>query len=64
MHEFEIIKPLGKGGFSEVFKARSMRDGKMYAIKKVDLKVINVHDYEIIRDEVAIHSTLNNPGVV
>ena len=35
IHDFEITKQLGKGGFSEVFKGKSKKDGKIYAVKKV-----------------------------
>ncbi|NWH90282.1 E2AK2 kinase, partial [Aegithalos caudatus] len=34
---FEDIKPIGKGGFGNVFKATSKSDKKIYAIKRVEL---------------------------
>ena len=32
--EIDFIKPLGKGGFSEVYKATEKKTGKVYAIKR------------------------------
>jgi serine/threonine protein kinase len=38
MEEFEILEKLGEGGFGEVFKAKSLKDGKIYAIKEIKNK--------------------------
>ena len=32
--EIDFMKPLGKGGFSEVYKATEKKTGKIYAIKR------------------------------
>lgn len=64
MQEFEIQKQLGKGGFSEVYRAKNRRDGRVYAVKKVDLNQINIDDFEIIRDEAGIHSQIRGEGIV
>ncbi len=35
MRDFEIIRKLGEGAFSEVYKVRRLSDGLEYALKKV-----------------------------
>jgi serine/threonine protein kinase len=35
IREFELQKPLGKGGFSEVYRGLCKKDGRTYAVKKV-----------------------------
>jgi hypothetical protein len=35
--DFDLSHPLGKGGFSQVFRGKSKKDGKTYAVKKVAL---------------------------
>ena len=38
--DFEILKKIGSGGFSTVFLARMKIDGKMFAIKVIDKKMM------------------------
>lgn len=37
IRDFDLLQPLGKGGFSQVFRGKSKKDGKTFAIKKVAL---------------------------
>jgi len=37
LKDFEVLKLLGKGSFSEVFKVKRISDGQEYAMKKVKL---------------------------
>ena len=53
---------LGKGGFGAVVKARLKLDGRVYAIKKIQLR--NDETLSTILAEVKLLSTLNNPHVV
>jgi len=51
---YEIVRPLGKGGFGTVVEARSLADGKSFAMKvplMFDMACTNnnAHDDEIIR---------------
>jgi len=36
--DFELLKLIGKGGYSQVFMARKKDSGQMYAIKVMDKK--------------------------
>lgn len=53
---------LGRGGFGEVFKARSKVDGQLYAIKKVKARSSSALDP--VLGEVTVLSRLNHPNVV
>ena len=35
MNDFEILKPIGRGGFGEVNICRYKESGKIYAMKKI-----------------------------
>ena len=39
--DFEEIGKLGRGGFGEVVKARSRMEGIFYAVKKLNIELIN-----------------------
>ena len=41
MKGFEIIKKLGEGAYSTVYKVRRRADNKVYALKKVKMKTLN-----------------------
>lgn len=35
LDDYEVLKPIGKGKFSVVFKAKRRRDGQAVALKKI-----------------------------
>lgn len=78
--EFEEIEFLGKGGFGDVVKVsiyetvymlvivvlqvRNHLDGKIYAIKRIELHKDNKQMYKKITREVRLLSNLNHENVV
>jgi serine/threonine protein kinase len=38
--KFIILKTIGKGAFSVVYKVKRVEDNKLYALKKVPLKTL------------------------
>ena len=52
IHDFELLKVIGKGGYSTVFMARKKDSGNMYAIKVMDKKFLlhNMTPSAIVRE--------------
>ena len=64
MENFEIIKKLGTGSFSEVFKVLRISDGLEYAIKKVKLDKLSKKDWENALNEIRILASVNHKNVI
>ncbi|XP_077518070.1 polo like kinase SAK [Amblyomma americanum] len=66
IQDYEVFNFLGKGGFAEVYRARSKLNGLEVAIKMVDKGVLRRTGVSSTRvqQEVAIHSRLKHPAVV
>lgn len=59
--DFEEVGRLGKGGFGEVFKARSRMEGTFYAIKKIKHRA---HKLDSLLSEVLSLARLNHQYIV
>ena len=55
---FQLQKFLGKGTFGAVYMAKREKDGKMYAIKKVDTKKMNDSDRAEAVNEIRILASI------
>ena len=64
IQEFEIIKKLGSGTFSEVFKGRRKTDDKIYALKKVSLEPLSVKERQNALNEVRILASIQHPCII
>lgn len=64
LSEFQIIKEIGRGGFSKVYLALHKKTKMQYALKKLNLKKISQTDYKMIINELKIHSKLTHPNIV
>lgn len=64
LDNFEIIRKLGEGAFSSVFKASRKSDGECYALKKVKLGSLSVKEKENALNEVRILASINHPNIV
>ena len=64
IQEFEIIKKLGSGTFSEVFKVRRKTDDKIYALKKVSLEPLSVKERQNALNEVRILASIQHPCII
>jgi NIMA (never in mitosis gene a)-related kinase len=61
---FEILKLLGKGSFSEVFKVKRISDGQEYAMKKVKLYKLGKKEQENALNEIRILASVDHKNVI
>ena len=45
--EIDLKKPLGKGGFGDVYKAKEKNSGKNYAIKRIPIEKLEEDEIKI-----------------
>ncbi len=64
LKDFEILKLLGKGSFSEVFKVKRISDGQEYAMKKVKLYKLGKKEQENALNEIRILASVDHKNVI
>lgn len=64
LDNFEVMEELGSGTYSTVFKARRITDGKIYAIKKVNISQLNDKEKNNALNEITLLSNIKHPNVV
>jgi serine/threonine protein kinase len=67
LSNFEFLnndRILGEGSFSKVYKVKSKADGKIYALKQINLKLLSEREIENLQTEISLHRTLNHPNVI
>ena len=65
--KYELGDLLGKGAYSQVFKARHLDNGTVFAVKVINNKILSDNDKvkECINNELAIHQVLQScPHIV
>ena len=64
MDGFEILKKLGDGSYSIVYKVRRKADGNIYALKKVKLQNLSDKEKQNALNEVRILASVKSPFVI
>ena len=64
MDGFEILKKLGDGSYSVVYKVRRKADNNIYALKKVNLQKLKDKEKQNALNEVRILASIKSPFVV
>ena len=64
MDDFEIIKKIGEGSFSIVYKVRRKQDHTLYALKKVKLQRLKEKERDNALNEVRILASIKSPFVI
>ena len=64
MEGFEILKKLGDGSYSVVYKVRRKADNNIYALKKVNLQKLKDKEKQNALNEVRILASVKSPFVI
>jgi NIMA (never in mitosis gene a)-related kinase len=62
--DFEILKAIGKGSFSQVYLVKRKKDSKIYALKSVYLEMLEKKQQESSINEVRILASVQHPNVI
>lgn len=61
---FTIIKKLGDGAYSSVYKVKRFDDTEVYALKKVKMLSLSEKEKENALNEVRILASIDHPNVI
>lgn len=64
MDEFQIIKKLGDGAYSSVYKVKRVSDNSIYALKQVKMATLTEKERENALNEVRILASIEEPNVI
>lgn len=62
--DFTIIKKLGDGAYSSVYKVKRPEDNDIYALKKVKMLSLTEKEKENALNEVRILASIEHPNVI
>jgi serine/threonine protein kinase len=64
LKDFEIIEEIGKGAFGYVYKAKRVKDGEIYALKKVFMNKLKPKEKENSLNEIRILASITHNNVI
>jgi NIMA (never in mitosis gene a)-related kinase len=64
LSDFQIIKKLGDGAYSSVYKVRRHEDNDVYALKKVKMLNLSEKEKENALNEVRILASIEHQNVI
>jgi serine/threonine protein kinase len=64
LKDFQIIGEIGKGAFGYVYKAMRIKDGQIYALKKVVMNKLKLKEKENSLNEIRILASISHPNVI
>ena len=62
--DFTVIKKLGDGAYSSVYKVRRNADNQIYALKQVKMLQLTEKEKENALNEVRILASVDDPNVI
>lgn len=62
--DYELLKPIGKGKFAIVYRARRLSDGETVALKRINVDTIDDKAREKCLKEVQLLQSLDHPNVI
>lgn len=64
MGDYELIKKIGQGSYSSVYKCRHLKTGKIYAIKSILYNQFDDKEKENILNEIRILASIDHPNII
>lgn len=64
LSDYEVLTEIGKGAYSNVYKAKRISDQKIYALKKVKLTNLKEKEKRNALNEVRFLASIKNPNVI
>jgi NIMA (never in mitosis gene a)-related kinase len=64
LSDFSIIKKLGDGAYSSVFKVKRNDDSEFYSLKKVNMISLSEKERENALNEIRILASIDHPNVI
>merc|ERR1712223_918464 len=64
MQNFKVLKSLGEGAFSTVYKVKRISDGQEYALKKVKMGKLTEKEKLNALNEIRILASIQHPNIV
>ena len=64
LSDFQVIKKLGDGAYSSVYKVKRVDDNEFYALKKVKMMSLSEKEKENALNEVRILASIEQPNVI
>lgn len=64
LSDFQIIKKLGDGAYSSVYKVKRIADDQIYALKQVQMTKLTEKERENALNEVRILASIDEPNVI
>jgi serine/threonine protein kinase len=61
---FRLVKPLGKGGYAEVYLAENIHLGTQVAIKVLRTRLLQDYEQDQLRTEASVMMSLDHPHIV
>ncbi len=61
---FEELGKVGEGAYSQVFRVKRIRDGYIYALKKVKFVSLSEKEKQNALNEVRLLASVNHPNVI
>ena len=62
--DYEIVKPIGKGKFAVVYRAKRVTNGEIVALKRISVDTIDEKAREKTLKEVGLLQSLDHPNVI
>ena len=62
--DFTVLKKLGDGAYSSVYKVKRLDDQDVYALKKVKMLSLSEKEKENALNEVRILASIDHPNVI